>query len=218
MLGRVPGGLLIAVEGIDGAGKTSFCALASQYFGERGIGCVLSKEPTSGKWGKELRESAKAERLTLESEIDLFIKDRKDHVEKFIQPALDENLIVILDRYYYSSAAYQGARGADPTEIINANEKFAPTPDLFLLLDVEPKTGIGRISKRGDIPNEFESLDGLTKAKEIFNSIETPCKRIVDGNAEQKNVVKLGIELIVEALKDKISSTSPDSKLLSAFD
>ena len=114
-----PGGLLVAVEGIDGAGKTSVAALLAQYCGERGIACVLSKEPTSLKWGRELRRSASTGRLTLEDELELFRKDRAMHVAGTIRPAMQQGHVVVVDRYYWSTAAYQGARGADPAATAN---------------------------------------------------------------------------------------------------
>jgi len=166
-----PGGLLIAVEGIDGAGKTSVATLLAQWCGERGIGCVISKEPTGLKWGEELRRSAKEGRLTLERELELFLLDRKDHVGRSIGPALEEGNIVILDRYFWSTAAYQGARGADVSEILEANRAFAPEPDLFLFLDVEVDAGLDRIGKRGDTQNLFETKEALTRARAIFEQL-----------------------------------------------
>src|SRR4051812_36123605 len=114
----IPGGLLIAVEGIDGAGKTSVAALLAQYCGERGIACVVSEEPTSLKWGRELRRSAQEGRLTLDAELEFFRKDREMHVAGTIRSALEQGHVVIVDRYYWSTAAYQGARGADPARVI----------------------------------------------------------------------------------------------------
>ena len=164
----IPGGLLIAVEGIDGAGKTSVAALLAQFCGERGVACVISKEPTSLKWGRELRRSASEGRLTLASELELFRRDRQMHVEGTIRPALDQCHVVIVDRYYWSTAAYQGARGADPAAIIADHESFAPRPDAVMLLDVPVSAGLERIRRRGDIPNDFEKQDALERAREIF--------------------------------------------------
>lgn len=65
----IPGGLLVAVEGIDGAGKTSISALLAQWCGERGLACMISKEPTGLKWGQELRRSAKEGRADLSREL-----------------------------------------------------------------------------------------------------------------------------------------------------
>ena len=164
----IPGGFLIAVEGIDGTGKTSLSTLLAQWCGERGLACTISKEPTGRKWGQELRQSAKEGRLTLERELELFALDRQQHVETSILPALRANHIVILDRYYWSTAAYQGARGGDPNEIMTANEVFAPKPDLVLVLDTEVDVGLHRIRARGDKPNEFEGKQALTKSRSIF--------------------------------------------------
>lgn len=75
---------------------------------------------------------------------------------------------MLLDRYYYSTAAYQGARGADPAAIIRRNEEFAPRPDLVLLMDLEPTTGLGRVQQRGDLPDAFERVEELRAARRIF--------------------------------------------------
>jgi len=110
----------------------------------------------------------------LEEEVETFIKDRKQHVEEVILPALKAGYIVIVDRYYFSTAAYQGARGIDPNELIQKNELFAPEPDLLVLLDVDPKEGLKRIKTRGDRANHFERTDTLTRAREIFLGIDKP--------------------------------------------
>jgi dTMP kinase len=167
----LPGGFLIAVEGIDGVGKTTISALLAQYCGERGIACAYSKEPTGLKYGMQLRESAKTGRLSVEDELDLFLKDRIDHSSRSIQPALDFGAVVILDRYYWSTAAYQGARGVDPFDIVRENEKHVPVPGLVILLDTSPENGLERVRIRGDIPNEFEKVKALTKARTIFNQL-----------------------------------------------
>src|SRR5207249_7224014 len=104
----------------------------------------------------------------------------REHVETVIRPALDKEQIVILDRYYFSTAAYQGAHGADANRSLEINEAFAPVPDLLIVLDVAPKIGLHRIRKRGDKPNEFESVESLTRAREIFNHIERPYKVRID--------------------------------------
>ncbi len=164
----VPGGFLIAVEGVDGAGKTTVSALLAQYCGERGIACTLSKEPTGLLAGRRLRESAKTGRLSPTDELALFLEDRAAHVHRSIRPSLDYGAIVILDRYYWSTAAYQGARGIDPGKIIAANENIAPAPDLVILLDVPPASGLDRVRARGDVPNSFEETSALAISRDIF--------------------------------------------------
>lgn len=211
-LTRLPGGLLVAIEGIDGAGKTSVSTLLSQYCGERGIACLLSKEPTSLKWGQELRRSASTGRLTLDDELELFYKDRQEHVERSIAPALAEGSVVLLDRYYWSNAAYQGGRGADVAQVLARNETFAPKPDLWLLMDVEAAVGRERIQRRGDAPNLFEDHAALTRAREIFLALaeQTPTARTLDASGALKSVAGAALQAFRDALSQKLP---PDGEL-----
>jgi len=180
----IPGGFLVAIEGIDGSGKTTVANLLAEFCKQNRLSHIVSKEPTKGTFGKQIRDSAIRGRLTVEEEVDLLTKDRKEHVETIIRPALDAEKIVLLDRYYFSTAAYQGAHGADAEAILKSNESFAPQPDLLIVLDVDPKTGIERIKQRGDEPNKFETMESLHKARQIFRHINRPFKVLVD--AEKK--------------------------------
>ena len=181
MICPIPGGFLVAVEGIDGSGKTTQAERLVRYCDEKRLTYILSKEPTSGKYGQLIRNSASRGRLSAEEELDILLKDRREHVEQVIQPALDQEKVVILDRYYFSTAAYQGARGADPEIILSQNEAFAPQPDLLVILDVSPQTGLQRIRERGDEPNKFEALDSLERARAIFNQIDRRYKIGLNG-------------------------------------
>ena len=92
---------------------------------------ILLKEPTNGKYGRKLWEmlSGKIE-ATTEEILELFVMDRKEHVEQKINPALNEGKIVLMDRYYYSTMAYQAAAGIDVKRIRKDNE-FAPKLSLI---------------------------------------------------------------------------------------
>jgi dTMP kinase len=181
MIGPIPRGFLVAVEGIDGSGKTTQAKRLARCCDEKRLTYILSKEPTSGRFGQQIRNSASRGRLSIDEEIEIFLKDRREHVDQVIQPALDQEKVVILDRYYFSTAAYQGARGADPEIILSQNEAFAPQPDLLVILDVSPQTGLQRIRERGDEPNKFEILDSLERARAIFNQIDRPYKIGLNG-------------------------------------
>jgi dTMP kinase len=174
-------GLFIVIEGIDGTGKSTQSKRLAEWFRSRGREVVLSREPTDGPWGKKLRESATTGRLSAEEELEFFLNDRREHVEMSIKPALAEGKVVILDRYYFSTMAYQGARGFDPAEIRRRNEAFAPQPDLLLILELSVESAHGRIGARGDTANEFEQRDTLSRCSEIFLSLrDEPFACVID--------------------------------------
>lgn len=173
-------GFLVVIEGIDGAGKSTQANLLQSALLDRGLPVVRSREPTDGPHGRRLRESAQSGRLGLPEEIELFAMDRREHVDRLINPALRDGKIVLLDRYYFSTAAYQGARGADPAALVAMNEAFAPEPDLLLLLDLPPQKGLERVGSRGDRANLFEQDAALTKARHIFLSLDKPYRVIID--------------------------------------
>lgn len=176
-------GLFIVLEGIDGTGKSTQVRRLGEWFVSRGREVVLSREPTDGPWGKKLRESAATGRLPADEELQYFLNDRRQHVAETITPALAAGKVVILDRYYFSTMAYQGARGFDPAEIRRLNEEFAPRPDLLLILDLDVDTAHQRIGHRGDSTNEFEKRGSLQRCREIFLSLkEEPFVRVIDSS------------------------------------
>src|SRR5947209_1050262 len=137
---KIPGrGVLIAIEGIDGAGKTTQVnRLAEVLRSVGGLEVVTSKEPTNGRWGQKIRQSAASGRLPLEEELEAFIQDRLEHVAQIIVPSLAADKVVILDRYFYSTIAYQGARGADIAYLDRHMREIAPVPDVVYVLDIDP--------------------------------------------------------------------------------
>src|SRR5437762_903582 len=141
-------GFLLVLEGIDGAGKSTQADMIEAALVQRGFSVLRTREPTDGKWGQKLRASATTGRLPIAEELHAFYEDRKEHVTALIEPSLAAGKVVIVDRYYFSMAAYQGARGIDFREIIAKNEEFAPEPDLLVMLDVEPQAGRSRIHDR----------------------------------------------------------------------
>jgi len=177
-------GVLIALEGIDGTGKSTQLNLLAGYLRNAGYEVVATREPTDGPAGKRIRASFSSRHLlTPQEELSLFMEDRRQHVRECILPALHRGAVVVTDRYYLSTAAYQGARGLDPVRIVRENERFAPAPDLAIILELSPEEGIRRIKGlRGDIPNDFEAMDTLVRAAEIFASFSYPWVRRVDAS------------------------------------
>jgi dTMP kinase len=164
-------GVLIAIEGIDGAGKTTQASLLYEKLKNSGYSAVLLHEPTRSQWGEKIRDLAKNGRhkVTLEEELDLFYKDRIEDVQKNINPKLQEKYIVVMDRYYFSNVVYQGVGGLSPDYIETINEKIAPPPKLAIILDISPSEAIKRIiASRTDGPNHFEKENYLEKVRELF--------------------------------------------------
>ena len=177
----IPGGFLLALEGTDGTGKSTLAKAVAAALQSWQLDVVLTREPTDGPWGKRLRESALAGRLSPEEELNAFLEDRKDHVQNLIRPALQADRIVVTDRYYFSTVAYQGARGLDPAELLRQNEAIAPEPHLLVIIDLDPAESLARIGGRDGKPNDFENLAQLTRCREIFNQLTKPYLVRLDG-------------------------------------
>jgi dTMP kinase len=199
ILSDAPSSVFIAIEGIDGAGKTTQVRMLRSALERVGIMPVVSKEPTNGQWGRIIKDSAVSGRLSPNAELDAFVKDRAEHVETIIAPALRLNEIVILDRYFYSSIAYQGSRGANVDEVKGLMESMFPIPDAVFILDIDPMLSVHRIAhSRGEEPNHFEDRGNLAKAREIFLSMSGPNIHHVEGANARSAIHKVLIETLVE--------------------
>jgi dTMP kinase len=185
-------GVLVAFEGIDGAGKTTQASLLAGFLKSKGFNVVSTKEPTGSPQGQRIRESAQSGRLPPEVELALFLEDRAAHVRDLIAPKLEQGAVVIVDRYYFSTVAYQGARGMDPQQLLQKNEAFAPVPDVLVLLDVDPELGLARVAKRGDRADLFEEKAALAVSRQIFASIDKDCAMKIDGT---KSIDEISFEI-----------------------
>lgn len=164
-------GLLVAVEGIDGTGKSTQVQHVAQKLTAAGLSTVTTREPTHGPHGQRLRASATTGRLSPEEELSLFLLDRAEHAQTLILPALQRGQIVLTDRYYFSTLAYQGSRGLDLKTLRDQNEAIAPKPDLLIVLTLPITTALTRIQQqRGTAPDLFESAAQLTACQAIFLS------------------------------------------------
>jgi dTMP kinase len=172
---------LIVFEGIDGAGKTTQIALLSDRLCRAAYDVVTLKEPTDGPWGQKIRRLFSHGRagISKETELSWFLNDRRDHVAHDILPALKRRQIVLLDRYYFSTMAYQGALGLDVQAIQKQNEAFAPPPDLMLLLQITPEDSIPLVRQRS-VPNAFEKRHYLKQVAAVFDHMRFPYLRRID--------------------------------------
>ena len=174
---------MIAIEGIDGAGKTTQALMLADALRAAGHSVVVTKEPTGGPYGSKIRElSIAGATVPPEEELQYFIEDRREHVRDVIAPAMESGAVVISDRYYLSNVAYQGARGLAPERILSDNEALFPEPAAIVLLSVSPEEGLRRVVARGaELNQSYERADFLGRAAEIFDAIDRPRLRRIDG-------------------------------------
>lgn len=188
--------MFIVLEGIDGTGKSTQVSLLAEALRELGREVITSKEPTDGPHGTRLRQSAALGRLSPQEELDLFHRDRREHIQNLIQPALDRGAVVILDRYYFSTMAYQGIRGFDPAEIRRINEEFAPIPDLVFILELDLETALSRIGVRDGQANEFEQREALQKCHEVFATLQDEFIHRIDASKAPAEVHKAIMQVV----------------------
>jgi len=161
-------GKLIVIEGIDGAGKTTFAKALYESLKRKRIDCILSCEPTSGPFGKKIKEFLKKRNIDPQKLRNAFLEDRLWHVENLLLPALEKGKWVILDRYYLSTLAYQSSQGLPFKELLIENETIAPIPDLVIYLDLPLEIAFERIDTRKEKVSIFEKENFLIKVAEVY--------------------------------------------------
>lgn len=201
---RLQQGFFIVFEGIDGSGKTTQSLLLKEFLQNKGFDTILLREPTEGPWGKKIKDMLLNGRrgISPKEELNLFIEDRKYNINKNILPAVNSNKIIIQDRYYFSSIAYQGALGMDLQQIRALNEAFALKPDLVFYLEIPPSEGLKRIdAARKNKRDTMEKEQYLLKVKEIFDSLHDPFIMKINCsyslNSIQKELQKITIEKLL---------------------
>lgn len=167
-------GSLIIFEGLDGSGKSTQVKRLVAALREHGLDVVETREPTDGEYGRRIRAMASSgEKVAPETELEWFFADRREHVQRLIRPALAKGQIVVSDRYFLSTVAYQGARGLDARKILEMSEAEFPLPDLVLLLEIDVAAGLDRVTARGaKRETVFEEETFLGKVAQEFARIE----------------------------------------------
>ena len=192
--------MYIVFEGIDGAGKSSQIQLLKEWLEENGLEVELLVEPTDSKVGKLIRELLTYDNATTETMQKtlglLFAADRMLIMDKLN----DKNKVIISDRSFISSLAYQ-----EPKEWINEINKYAKKPDLVLLLDLDVATSV----KRCDGEDSFENEEFLNRVKEnYFEVIKEFNHEIIDAN-NGINKVSSDIKKVVASYVGICSSQIP---------
>lgn len=179
-------GKLIVIEGIDGSGKSTCAKNLAEKLNSINIKTIYTFEPTHSHYGAKLRDGMLSEDLDAEEELLLFVKDRKEHIEYMIKPALEEGYFIILDRYFYSSIAYQGAKGIDINLIINMHKDFIIKPDIVFIFHLPIDIALNRIISKRGIADRFENETYLKKVDKIFHSFSEPFIYHIDTDKDIK--------------------------------
>ena len=190
----------LVLDGVNGAGKSTLAKRIGQFLNEKKLSFLFTQEPGGSQLGSHIRKILleSDERLSPRSELLMFTADRAEHVDKVIRPALENKTIVISDRYYYSSEAFQGyGRGLalEPLRAINAFAIDNCLPDLTILLDLDPAEGLRRASKRvatsGADKFENEELEFHTRLRQGFIEIADRVIEpflVLDGSKSQEQI------------------------------
>jgi dTMP kinase len=181
----------IVFEGIEGTGKTTLAKKAYEYLVAKGKSVLYTFEPTDGVYGKKIREAV--DRLTFETEKDLFFRDRQEHVNNVIIPSMACGNIVICDRYYPSSVIYQGTMSGNPHSVLLENEKAFPYPDLTIIIDCHSSIAMSRLKDRRRLDKFERNEVNLEKMRQLYLEIFSRRKDVVviNGSGTIEDTFKL---------------------------
>ncbi|MCW2714597.1 MAG: Thymidylate kinase [Frankiales bacterium] len=206
-------GTFVALEGGEGAGKSTQLRLLQEWLVGRGHEVVVTREPGATGSGMRIRELLldPESRLSPRAEALLYAADRAQHVAQVVRPALDRGAVVVTDRYVDSSLAYQGAgRDLDVDEVAGLSRWATEglRPDLVVLLDIDPTIGL---SRAGDAPDriEAESIAFHERVREGFLDLAgSDPDRYLVLSADQD------VQVVAEAVRDRISTLVPAPTLV----
>ncbi|WP_432944485.1 dTMP kinase [Kribbella sp. CA-253562] len=200
--GKTPGvypttGLFIALEGGEGAGKSTQAALLVKWLQERGQHVLLTREPGATDLGKTLRQivlDPATGDISHRAEALIYAADKAEHVDSVIKPALKAGSVVITDRYVDSALAYQGSgRDLDVSDVERVNRWATDDlrPNLTVLLDLPPKSGLGRFEGRDRI--EAQSADFHERVRAAFLELaaaEPQHYLVVDATQDREQIAE----------------------------
>jgi dTMP kinase len=191
-------GLFIALEGGEGAGKSTQAALLVEWLKEQGQQVLLTREPGATDLGKTLRQivlDPATGEISHRAEALLYAADKAEHVDSVIKPALQAGAIVITDRYVDSALAYQGSgRDLDNADVERVNRWATEDlrPNLTIVLDLPPKSGLDRFEERDRI--EAQSVDFHQRVRTAFLELaaaEPQHYLVVDATGDRQQIAAL---------------------------
>jgi dTMP kinase len=209
-------GRLIVLEGAEGAGKTTQIRLLAERLTNAGISCLAVREPGGTPVGDDIREILlhPEQEITDATEALLFMASRAELIAREILPAFVEGRVVLVDRFFLSTYAYQIYGRGLPEEEIRAANRLATgglIPDLTLLLDVSPDEGLSRADARG-------ARDRMEKAEDEFHHrVSDAFRKFVDPKWQHSHPECGPIKLIDGTGNEKTVHQRIVSALIAAF-
>lgn len=202
-------GFLVAIEGIDGAGKSTLAQFLYSKLLQHGYEIVLTKEPGDSPLGKTLRIILQEKNFSVcpKAEFLLFAADRAQHFEEVVIPALQQNKIVISDRLADSSLVYQGyGRGLDKAliEQVNAWAMSNIKPDLTLYITLPPTVAAARLAQRTSLSSfEKEQQEFLHNVMRGFEELYKGRSDVLtlDGTQAINDLIDKAMETIIRSYK-----------------
>ncbi len=194
--------VFVVLEGADGSGKSTQIERLVARLEAAGRGVVATREPHDCPAGRKIRAMARSgELVSAEQELAWFWEQRVEHVRDVIEPALASGRDVVCDRYYFSSVAYQGARGLDPRRILADSEAAFPKPDLALWLDLPVEAALARARARSG-PGEpaFEESGRQLGVVEIYNSLVPEHLTRIDASGDETEIS----ERVAKTLRERL--------------
>lgn len=195
--------LFVVFEGIDGSGKSTLCKAVTELLLKKEIPALSFTEPTNLETGKFLRKFLKGEiELKPEEQIDAFLSDREESLKQNILPALQSGKNVLLDRYMYSTAAYQSGPDLSPETILQKNlERNFRIPDVLFYLNLQPKVALERLSRRKEEKERFETLSQLEKIHSAYERI-LPRETIrIDAEKGPDQIARECLDILLERIR-----------------
>ena len=197
-------GAFIVFEGADGAGKSSVCRKVAEELRSKGKDVVLTAEPTHEGIGAFIR-SGDAGTISQRTEALLFVADRNDHTER-IMKYVGEGKIVLCDRYFASTVAYQSAKldgdSSDRDWLIGINREFTDKADVTILLDIDPKVGMGRVGTRGEEISKFERMDFQNQVRSNYLRLADEFGfKVVDASLSQEEVYEEVMRILGKVIR-----------------
>ncbi len=204
-------GFFVTFEGTEGSGKTTLLKEIFEYFKAHNITVYQTREPGGTVVSEAIRKVIMDYEMDPTTEALLYAASRNEHVKKVIKPRLQNNEIIICDRFYDSSLVYQGlGRGLGIDYVLKLNREYAlngVNPDLTFLLLLNPKDGLNRIKTNARNVNRFDN-EKLEFHEYIYKGYVELAKRfpnryvVIDASESKEKVQAKVLEILLKRIKN----------------